>query len=281
MTRSIITTTDALTNMNKQAGSVKQSSLLYTASIVMTLIAFGSEREEEADAAIRKQVMGDGFVKTYSKKGTTYKEPNDKARGFIRAALACVKSHNDRVRAFMIATPSDVPAQTQAIADYLATFALSNNHYEGGAYLYALLKGLSKKAAKAEIKAKDASNQEAEDADVTTLPAKGNKADKPATPAKPVLPAAASIKGMLPVLAGLVHTPKGATPDHATSAAIVHFFSDMDLIARLIRGEKVTASKEVAKIAVDVARHLEAFKKTARKVAKQDNAAQEAQKHAA
>lgn len=272
MSNVLITTKAALNNLSTQAAGVKGASLSLTAAIIMTFIAYGEERADEGREAVRLALITAGFLKM--DKGT--KQPSDKARGFIKAAEGAVKFHGDKVRSIM-SKGSDASAQTLAVATFIGTFALSNNHYEGGAYLMPLATGKSKAKCREIIKARhdgDAAEVEADDADITKE-GKAEKASKAKddAEAKGILTTAASVEGVLAAIGRMVHVKKGAKPSNVTSAAVVRLFSELDTVCRLIRGETVqNASKDSRKLAVEVAKHLSTFKTNARKVAKNKDA---------
>ncbi len=264
-----LNTKQALLNVSTQAGSCKTSALMLTASLAMALSAYGEERTEEANTAIRATLISSGFVKIV--KDT--KQPSDKARNYMKAAQAAYTNYAAKINAF-IAQEKDVTDNTADIATFFASFALSGNHYEGGVYLMPLTLGLSKKACKERIASKDADNQEADESEVTKLPAKGKAArattseESDDNEAVEALETIASASGVLSAIRSMVKVKAGSKPSVQASNSVVKLFHDLDTIARILRGEKVKASKEVASLAVNVAIHFANVKQAAKKAAK-------------
>lgn len=260
-----INTKAALSNLTAQAGACKTSALMLTASIIVTLAAYGNERTEEAQAAIRSTLIASGFVKL--DKGT--KQPSNKARNYIACATAAYKTHEQKIRT-ILNTAEEVHTRTASLAAWVAGFALSNNHYEGGVYLMPLTLSLSKAACKDRIKSKEADNQEVHESEVTKVPAKGKAkaAVKGSPSAKEELETIASASGIIAAIKGMVKVSKGGKPSIQASNAVVKLFHDLDTVSRLLRGEKVKASKELGLLAASVAIHFENVKKAAKKAAK-------------
>lgn len=266
----LITTKQSLTNLTAQAGNVKASGYLLTASIIMAYAAFGEDAIDEARDAVRTTLIASGFVKM--DKGS--KQPSDKARRFMKAADGAIAHHSDKVRSIM-SSASNTAAQTEALALWVASFRVANNDYFGGSYLITLAQGISKKeaqereASKLELLA----GGEPEDSEVThgkvAGKAKALKAGK-APEASAVLSDAATVNGCLASLRSIVAVKKGEKPSAAYAAAVVLLMSELDNSFRLLRNETIaSASKESRKLAVELAKHLEVFKANNRRVAKQ------------
>lgn len=246
----IITTKNTLENIAHQAQGVKKSSLMFTASLIMAALAYGDERSSEAATAIRSAVISAGMWK--DDKGT--KQPSNKARRFMKATEAVMKLHQNKA-ASLVAQASDIPAATLALADWLNTFALSSNHYEGGVYLMPLTLGISKAEARKRI-ATHASDNASEGSEEKITPVKEagkkSKAQGAAPTPAQVLPVTMQAKAFFPALATLAKQKES----DETSAAIVRLFSELETVTRLLRGEAVdNASKEAKALVKAVAKH--------------------------
>ena len=262
----ILNTKQALANITAQAAGCKQSALMLTSSIIMTLAAYGDERKDEALTAVRSTLIASGFVKL--DKGT--KQPSNKARNYIACAIGAYGTHSEAINK-MIDSPVDVHERTATIAAWAAGFALSGNHYEGGVYLMPLTLSLSKKACKERIAQRTADNVDVSPSEVTTLPAKGSKTKAVKSSegkALESLETIASASGVLAAIRSMVKVSKGSKPSVQASNAVVKLFHDLDLVSRLLRGEKVKASKEIGTLAASVAIHFDNVKTTAKKAAK-------------
>lgn len=290
MTHSFITPKAALANLTIQVDNVKQSALLTTAACIMTLIAHTShvsqddkEALNKARDTVRETFIARGMVREIN--GT--KQINTPATRIIAAAMGAVTFKRDAFAKLML-KHQDVADQTSQIAALCASFALSNNHNQGGVYLMPLTTGKSKKACLALIHERNnAANQEegTNPANVTNKVAASRttapKIVATEAQAKAVLSTAATVTSVLSSLKDVVRVGKGATPSNVTSAAVVKLFSDLDAVCRLIRGESIKASKDVAQLAVEVVKHYEAFKKNASKQAKKQAIETKAEKKAA
>ncbi len=259
---SMITIKDSLINLTAQGASVKASSLNLTAAIIMACIAYGDDSIEQARAAIRSNLIANGFVKM--DKGT--KQPSDKVRGFLNAGGAALTLHGDKVRS-ILAAASSIEEQTTNLAAWLATFALSGNYYEGGVFLYALVKGLSKKAAKDKLKVQaEADNQPEGEEESNVTKGKPKAQGVPATPdkAKP-LSAVMVINGVIPSLLAAVAVKKGSKPSLEVTQAAVRLANDLSNMAALVRGDTgIETTKEVKRLAVAIAGLVKNLKKEAR-----------------
>lgn len=253
-----ITTKDALVNLTSQAGNTKRAALLLTASIVIVHSTYAMDDKEQAKArdAIRANFITNGFVKI--DKGT--KQPNDKARRFSKCAESAVVNYPDSV-AVILEKHDTIEAQTNALADWIESFAFTNNHYEGGVYIMCLTLAISKSEAKKRIAASKAKNQPIKDSDKTVVPAVDEESASPGNMpnAKKVVTRAMQVAALVPSLLAMLAVPATETPSLEDSNAVIIAMTDLDTAFRMVRGETVkSASKQAGKLSVLLGRFVKA-----------------------